>query len=152
MTEYFKSSTTATRSSVASVFSKVASECGSTTSGASETYCTDVLSGCKTNVLAYTYPSYSVIAYCPIFFSALPAVSSTCHAQDKATTVLHETTHLSQVAGTDDLGYGYSAASGLSTSQALNNADTYALFANGKPLLCCACIFVLPFADFSLLE
>lgn len=132
VSEYFKSSTTATRSTVASVFAKVASECGSTTSGASDTYCTDVYGACASNVLAYTLPSQSYIVNCPLYFSALPALTTSCHAQDQATTTLHETTHLSEIAGTDDLGYGYTAATALSASRALQNADTYALFANGQ--------------------
>lgn len=129
--EYFKSSTAATRSSVAAVFARVAGECGSSTSGASDTYCSDVYSSCRANVLAYTLPSRSYVVNCNLYFTALSALSSSCHAQDQATTTLHEMTHLSQVAGTDDLGYGYSAATSLSSSQALNNADSYALFANG---------------------
>lgn len=132
VSEYFKSSTAATRSAVAATFASIASECGSTTSGASETYCTDVYGSCSSGVLAYTYPSRSVIAYCPIFYSELPAITSSCHSQDRATTVLHETTHLTQVKGTQDYAYGYSAAIQLSASQAVNNADTYALFANGE--------------------
>lgn len=132
LTEYFKSSTSATRSTVAGVFAKVVTECGSTTSGASDTYCTDVYGGCSSNVLAYTVPSLSIIAYCPLYYSALPAITSTCHAQDRATTTLHETTHLTEIKGTADNAYGYTAATKLSSSQALNNADTYALFANGE--------------------
>lgn len=130
--EYFKTTASGTRSAVASTFARIASECGSTTSGVSDTYCSDVYSSCRSNVLAYTLPSGSYIVNCNLYFTALPALSSTCHAQDQATTTLHEVTHLSQIQGTDDLGYGYSAASSLSSSQALNNADTYALFANGK--------------------
>lgn len=126
--EYFKS--TSVGSQVASVFTKVASECGSTTSGVSRTYCSDVYSACSSGVLAYTLPSASYIVNCPLYFNELPALSRQCHAQDQATTTLHEATHLSQIAGTDDLGYGYSAARGLTTKQALNNADSYALFAN----------------------
>lgn len=34
--------------------------------------------------------------------------------------------------GTEDNGYGYDAATALSSSQAVNNADSYALYANGK--------------------
>lgn len=133
--EYFKSTSSSTISRVRSVFSKVISECGSSTSGVSKTYCTDVYgNGCASNVLAYTLPSGSYIVNCPIYFSALPALTKSCHAQDQATTTLHESTHLSQIGGTDDLGYGYAAATRLSTSSALNNADSYALFANGRSL------------------
>ena len=135
--EYFKSTSSSTISRLQTVFNKVIAECGSSTSGVSKTYCTDRYgSGCSSNVLAYTLPSSSYIVNCPLYFSALPALTKTCHAQDQATTTLHESTHLSQIAGTDDLGYGYAAASRLSTSSALNNADSYALFANGKsPIL-----------------
>ncbi|KAI1815911.1 neutral protease 2-like protein [Poronia punctata] len=132
--EYFKS--TSVGSTVAAVFGRVISECGSTSSGVSDTYCTDVYGACSSNVLAYTLPSGSYIVNCPLYFSALPGVSGTCHAQDQATTTLHETTHLTQIAGTDDLGYGYDAALSLSSSQALNNADSYALFANAIHVGC----------------
>ena len=37
--------------------------------------------------------------------------------------------------GTEDLGYGYQAATALSASQALDNADSYALFSNGTYFL-----------------
>ena len=55
-------------------------------------------------------------------------------AQDQATTVLHEFAHAPGVysPGTDDLGYGYAAATALTTAQALNNADSFALYANGE--------------------
>ena len=135
LTEYFKSSTTATRNTVAGVFNKAAAECGSTTSGASTQYCTDVLSYCSSNVLAYTVPSRSLMVSCPLYFSALTGLSTQCHAQDQATTTLHEVTHLTQIKGTADNGYGYSAVQGLTSAQSLNNADSYALFANGMFLL-----------------
>ncbi|GME28774.1 peptidase m35 deuterolysin [Neofusicoccum parvum] len=128
--EYFKTTSSSTRSAVAATFSKVASECGSTTSGASDYYCTDVYGYCESNVLAYTIPSQAIMVNCPLYYSALPALTSSCHSQDQATTTLHEVTHLTQIKGTDDLGYGYSAATALSASQALNNADTYALYSN----------------------
>ncbi|CAI6340145.1 unnamed protein product [Periconia digitata] len=128
--EYFKSTSSSTISTVQSVFNKAASECGSSTGGASKTYCTDPYAACGSNVLAYTAPSLSIINNCPLYFSAIPALTKSCHAQDQATTTLHESTHLTQVKGTDDLGYGYTAATRLSSSQALNNADSYALFAN----------------------
>lgn len=131
--EYFKSTSSATISKVQAVLNKAATECGSSTSGVSKTYCTDVYgNGCESNVLAYTLPSGSYIVNCPLYFSDLPALTKSCHSQDQATTTLHESTHLSQIGGTDDLGYGYAAATRLSSSQALNNADSYALFANGE--------------------
>ncbi|KAK5629842.1 hypothetical protein RRF57_005557 [Xylaria bambusicola] len=126
LVEYF--GTTSVRDQVVDVFNKVADETSSTSSGAAY-YCTDVYSACSNGVLAYTLPSEDFIVNCPLFFSDLPAASSQCHAQDQQSTALHETTHLSEIAGTDDLGYGYSAATALSTQDALNNADSYALFA-----------------------
>jgi deuterolysin len=128
--EYFKDASESTKSTVADVFAKVAQECGSTTGGASKYYCTDVDNGCQQGVLAYTVPSQSFQAYCDPYFEDLPDLTSSCHAQDQATTNLHETTHLSEIKGTDDLGYGYDNAMKLDTQDALNNADTYALFAN----------------------
>lgn len=129
--EYFKSTTSSTRSTVQTVFNRVATECGTTSGGYADYYCTDVYGACGSNVLAYTLPSQSFMVNCPLYFSALSALSSSCHAQDQATTTLHEVTHLTQIRGTQDYGYGYSAVQSLSSSQNLNNADTYALFANG---------------------
>lgn len=135
LTEYFK--TTSSASTVAARLRAVASDCGSTSSRTT-TNCNDPYSGCSSNVLAYTVPSANFITYCPIFFSALPALSSTCHGQDQATTVLHEETHAPGVysPGTQDNGYGYAAATRLSASAALNNADSYALYANAIYLNC----------------
>ncbi|KAK1987057.1 metallo proteinase [Colletotrichum cereale] len=132
MTEYFKSSSTSTRSTVAAVFARVASECGSTTSGVSRQYCTDIYPACSSGVIAYTLPSQSYMVNCPYFFNSLTALSRTCHAQDRATTALHEVTHLTQIKGTTDQSscYGYSCVQSLSAAQNLNHADTYALFAN----------------------
>ncbi|KAF2133668.1 neutral protease 2-like protein [Dothidotthia symphoricarpi CBS 119687] len=137
LTTYFKSTTTATRNTVAARLRAVSTDCGGTSSRTS-TNCNDPYGGCASNVLAYTVPSANFITYCPIFFSDLPALSSTCHGQDQATTVLHEETHAPGVysPGTDDLGYGYAAATRLSTANALNNADSFALYANAVYLNC----------------
>ncbi|KAL7787870.1 Deuterolysin metalloprotease family domain-containing protein [Trichoderma ceciliae] len=131
VTEYFKSSSSSVRSTVSGVFSRIASECGSTNGGSSTYYCSDVLDGCQSGVLAYTQPQLSLMVYCNLFFTALPALSRSCHAQDQSNTVLHEGTHLTQVKGTEDYnGYGYNFVRSLSAAQNLNHADTYALFAN----------------------
>ncbi|KAF2262948.1 hypothetical protein CC78DRAFT_618044 [Lojkania enalia] len=128
---YFKSTSSSTRSAVSGRLRAVASDCGGSGS-ATSTNCNDPYGGCSSNVLAYTVPSLNFITYCNLFFSALPDLTTSCHAQDKATTVLHEETHAPAVysPGTDDLAYGYSASIRLSTSQALNNADSFALYAN----------------------
>ncbi|KAF2278571.1 uncharacterized protein EI97DRAFT_448473 [Westerdykella ornata] len=134
---YFKSTSSSTKNAVSERLRAVASDCGSSGS-ATSTNCNDPYGGCSSNVLAYTVPSQNFITYCNLFFNELPDLTSTCHGQDKATTVLHEETHAPGVysPGTDDLGYGYAAAMRLSTSQALSNADSYALYANAIHLNC----------------
>jgi deuterolysin len=138
---FFKTASTAT---VAARFRAVANDCGSTTSGVTRTYCTDVYGACSSGVLAYTLPSANLFAYCPTFFNQLPALSGTCYGQDKATTVLHESTHAPGVysPGTVDNAYGYSAAIRLTASQALVNADSYALFASGMYSFLCLSMLI----------
>ncbi|KAJ6781537.1 hypothetical protein PWT90_05024 [Aphanocladium album] len=128
--EYFKSSSSSTRNTIVNVFNKVAQECGSTNGGASKYYCTDQFGGCGDRVLAYTQPSRSLMVYCDLYWDKLPNLTTGCHRQDQSTTTLHEVTHLSEVAGTRDNGYGYDAIRKLSTQQSLTNADSYAMFAN----------------------
>ncbi|TVY47206.1 Neutral protease-like protein [Lachnellula occidentalis] len=130
--EYFRTTSSSVRSTVAARLSAVATQCGSLTSGGTDYYCTDVYGYCESNVLAYTIPSTDEIVNCPLYYSALPLLSSTCHAQDRATTSLHEMTHAPATysPGTDDNAYGYSASIALSSSSAVLNADSYALYAN----------------------
>ena len=134
--EYFKTTSSSTRQTVANRLNAVSRECSSSTSGATDYYCADVYGDCSSNVLAYTVPSQNVVVNCPLYFSALPLLTSTCHAQDQTTTTIHEFTHAPGVysPGTQDLGYGYAAATALSANSALNNADTYALYSNGELL------------------
>ncbi|KAJ5129104.1 hypothetical protein N7526_007270 [Penicillium atrosanguineum] len=136
--EYFKTTSSSTRQIVAARLKAVAKEAQSTNSGSTTYYCTDAYGYCESNVLAYTLPSLNVIANCDIYYSDLPDLASSCHDQDRATTTLHEFTHAPGVysPGTDDLGYGYSAATSLSSSSAVLNADTYALYANAINLKC----------------
>lgn len=56
---------------------------------------------------------------------------------------MHEFTHTPGVysPGTKDYAYGYAASVALDSSQAVNNADTYALYANGE-------LFFSPVASF----
>lgn len=130
---FFKSTAANVRNTVAARFRAVANDCGSTTSGVTRTYCTDVYGACSAGVLAYTLPSANVIAYCNSFFNQLTPLTRQCYGQDQATTVLHESTHAPAVysPGTVDNAYGYSASTRLTTNQALANADSYALFAGG---------------------
>ncbi|KAJ5783268.1 hypothetical protein N7457_005042 [Penicillium paradoxum] len=131
--EYFKTTSSATRQTVANRFKAVASAAASTSTTSYKYYCSDTYGYCETNVLAYTLPSLNVIANCDIYYTYLPALADVCHDQDQATTTLHELTHAPGVfsPGTDDYGYGYSAATALSSAKAVLNADSYALYANG---------------------
>lgn len=139
--EYFKTTDPNTRRIVADRLRAVAREASSITSGATTYYCNDVFNFCESNVLAYTLPAQNIIANCNIWYTYLPDLASGCHNQDQATTALHEFTHAPGVysPGTQDLGYGYAASSGLSSQQAVMNADTYALYANGMYLLVLCC-------------
>ncbi|OLN87408.1 Neutral protease 2-like protein 3 [Colletotrichum chlorophyti] len=131
MQEYFKVSTPEAKQVVFNTFSRVASECSRRDRGVSKQYCSDVYASCSPGVLAYTVPALKYMVNCPLYFSALPGLTKTCHAQDQATTTLHEMTHLLQVKGTLDYGiYGYDAIKTLKSAENLNHADTYCLFAN----------------------
>lgn len=131
--EYFKTTDYAVREDVAAKFDAITSEASSTISGSTTYYCEDQFGYCSPRTLAYTLPSQNLIANCPLFYSRLSSLSKTCRAQDQTTTILHEFTHAPGVfgVGTQDLAYGYAAAVQLTAEQALQNADTYALFANG---------------------
>jgi deuterolysin len=130
--EYFKTTDASTRDTVAARLSAVADECSSSTGGATTSHCTDTQNYCEDNVLAYTLPSENFVVNCPLYYSDLPGLTSDCHAQDQATTTLHEFTHAPGVysPGTEDNGYGYAAATALDSADAVGNADSYALYAN----------------------
>lgn len=95
MQEYFKSSSSSVIRTVAARFKAVADECATTNSGVTESSCEDEYGACQSGVIAYTLPSQNYIAYCDIFYDDLQAISKRCHGQDRATTVLHEKTHVS---------------------------------------------------------
>ncbi|GFF53708.1 neutral protease 2 homolog NFIA_102630 [Aspergillus udagawae] len=136
--EYFKTTSSTTRNTVAARLRAVANEASSQSSGKTTYYCNDPYGYCDSNTLAYTLPSNNIIANCDIYYSELPALTRSCHAQDQATTTLHEFTHAPGVysPGTEDYAYGYGASTALGTSQAVLNADSYALFANAVNLNC----------------
>lgn len=129
--EYFRTTSSTTRQNVAGRFTAIARESSSQTTGNSRYYCSDVLGACRQGVIAYTQPATNIIANCPPFYS-LRAVSRGCGDQSQASTVLHEMTHAPAIfaPSTQDFAYGYSASTRLSAQQALNNADSYALFAD----------------------
>lgn len=92
LNEYFKSTTAASKKIVVDTFNKVASECGSRNTGVSKQYCSDVYKSCSPGVLAYTVPAYKYMVNCPLYFTALPLLTTGCHNQDQSTTTLVSTT------------------------------------------------------------
>ncbi|KAH6846048.1 neutral protease 2-like protein [Alternaria alternata] len=122
---FFKSTSTSVRNQVSARMSAVAQDCGTSSPG-------------TTSIVAYTLPTLNSITYCPIFFTNTIPITTGCKTFDRGTTILHETTHASSVysPSTQDLAYGYDASVKLSTEQALNNADSYTLFANYVRLNC----------------
>ncbi|KAF4627706.1 hypothetical protein G7Y89_g10450 [Cudoniella acicularis] len=115
--KYFKSTSISVRSTVAA---------------RTKYYCTDVYGYCDSNALAYTIPSTDEIVNCPIYYTELTSLTTSCHTQDQTTTTLHEMTRAPAVysPGTDDNAYGYSAGTKITSAKAILNADTYALYAN----------------------
>ncbi|KAI1125546.1 metallo proteinase [Nemania abortiva] len=137
--EYFKSTSTSTKNTVVDVFNKIAtSVVNSGTSGSAGLYCTDVANACSDGVVAYTSPGASneFMVMCPYWFQ-FPATGNTCHIADQPYVIIHEATHLVAVKGTDDVCYGYDGCvTVLSNAQSLNNADSYALYANAIHVGC----------------
>ncbi|OJD10810.1 hypothetical protein AJ78_08276 [Emergomyces pasteurianus Ep9510] len=133
--EYFKTNDQATRDLVAARFDAVSRESSSTIAGQTTYYCDDPNFICSPNILAYAIPARNLITNCPGYYT-LDHMTQRCHGQDRVTTSIHEFTHTPGVysPGTDDVAYGHQAVTGLSTEEALNNADTFSLFANGMLL------------------
>lgn len=86
----------------------------------------------KKNTYAYVYPSQPYKIYlCGAFWSA-PMTGT----DSKGGTLVHETSHFTVVAGTQDYAYGQSAAKSLALSnplQAIMNADSHEYFAENTP-------------------
>jgi peptidyl-Lys metalloendopeptidase len=87
---------------------------------------------CKKKYYAYVYPNQPYNIYlCSVFWSA-PMTGT----DSKAGTIIHETSHFTVVAGTDDHAYGQTNAKALAISdptRALNNADNHEYFAENTP-------------------
>ncbi|KAF9265890.1 peptidyl-Lys metalloendopeptidase [Marasmius fiardii PR-910] len=76
---------------------------------------------------------FGVIHLCPVFWEA--PLSGT---DSKGGTLIHESSHFTQIAGTDDHVYGQSAARSLAKSnptEAIDNADNHEYFAENNPAL-----------------
>jgi deuterolysin len=135
--EFFKDTSSATRSHVAAQFRKVAAECSSTPGGTGTSFCTDQKRECGGGLLAYTYwqdqgndNHFGTTYYCPIYFETLVASDAGCNDQSQASNTLHETTHA--VLGTRDIAYGPGNVRRLEAGQALMNADSYTYYAIGE--------------------
>jgi peptidyl-Lys metalloendopeptidase len=89
---------------------------------------------CKKSYYAYVYPNQPYKIYvCSAFWSA-PMTGT----DSKGGTLIHEMSHFTVVAGTDDHVYGQSGAKSLAISNpinALNNADNHEYFAENTPFL-----------------
>lgn len=89
---------------------------------------------CKKPYYAYVYPAEPYKIYlCRVFWSA-PAIGT----DSQAGTLIHEMSHFTVVAGTDDWAYGQAAARALADEdpdKALNNADSHEYFAENTPPL-----------------
>jgi len=89
---------------------------------------------CKKSYYAYVYPNQPYKIYvCSAFWSA-PMTGT----DSKGGTLIHEMSHFTVVAGTDDHVYGQSGAKSLAISNptnALNNADNHEYFAENTPYL-----------------
>ncbi len=87
---------------------------------------------CTDSAYAYVYPSQPYKIYlCNAFWSA-PNTGT----DSRAGTLIHEMSHFTVVAGTDDNAYGQSACKKLARSnptRALDNADSHEYFAENTP-------------------
>ncbi|MFC4161300.1 M35 family metallo-endopeptidase [Chitinimonas lacunae] len=90
--------------------------------------------GCTSSAYAYVYPNQPYKIYlCKAFWSA-PNTGT----DSRGGTIIHELSHFTVVADTDDHAYGQSAAKQLAISsptKALNNADNHEYFAENTPSL-----------------
>lgn len=90
--------------------------------------------GCKKKYYAYVYSNQPYTVYlCSVFWDS--PLSGT---DSKGGTIVHETSHFTAVAGTDDWVYGQSGAKSLAISdpsKAIDNADSHEYFAENTPAL-----------------
>jgi len=88
--------------------------------------------GCKQNYYAYVYPNQPYTIYlCKVFWQA-PMTGT----DSKAGTLIHEMSHFTVVAATDDFVYGQAGAKNLAITdpdKAINNADNHEYFAENNP-------------------
>lgn len=89
---------------------------------------------CRQKYYAYVYPSQPYKIYlCSVFWSAPPTGTDS-----QAGTLIHEMSHFTVVADTDDVVYGQTGARSLALSDpelAITNADSHEYFAENDPPL-----------------
>jgi peptidyl-Lys metalloendopeptidase len=123
---WFGTYSSANDTKVTSNFSKISS--------AMDTASVTFNCGCKKSAYAYVYSNQPYTIYlCRAFWTA-PALGT----DSKAGTLIHEMSHFTVVAGTNDYAYGQSAAHNLAltnVSQAIANADNHEYFAENTPAL-----------------
>jgi len=126
--EFFKDESKMARDKIAEFFATTYWDCDTPFVEGGRHFCSD----CSDYpVVAYADTARGRAGYCPIYFE-FDAQNEGCHDADRPHVLMHELSHL--FAGTTDTVYGYENLIKLSSSQALNNADTYAHFAKGKSL------------------
>ncbi|KMU76812.1 neutral protease 2 [Coccidioides immitis RMSCC 3703] len=126
---FFKKTDLRTRRPVASRFRAISNETSIIDGGIVRLTCSDDF--CKGTINAIADSWISFITICPRFFWAYPPTSPECHATDQTSILLHEMTHMRHVysPGTNDFAYGYDNVTKLPADQAINNADTFAIYA-----------------------
>ena len=136
---YFHSDSSEIREYVASRFHAVAKECTKPRLGY---HCSWNSDQCKAGEVAFYTGVGSFVTICPSFYG-MPLVNREGINGDQGTVLLHELTHSPAIyyPGTLDLAYGFHNTTERvkTTEAALNNADSFVLFAQGK-LICPHCI------------
>ncbi|KAK7942742.1 Neutral protease 2 [Apiospora aurea] len=138
--EYFQTNAPETRQTVVDRLAAVAGECATADAGSSRLFCYDYYNVCEVYgpLVAYSVSSGpDTMVVCPLYWER-PGLTTECHKQDHATTILHETTHSGSVYSpkTNDYAYSYENITQLEPWFALNNADQYSLYANAVHLNC----------------
>jgi len=92
-------------------------------------------SSCSANVYAYVYPNDSAynVYVCGAFWTASAAE---CKTDSRPGTIIHEISHFTAVAGTQDIQYGTSGCQNLAKTNpanAIKNADSHEYLAESCP-------------------
>jgi peptidyl-Lys metalloendopeptidase len=90
--------------------------------------------GCKKTYYAYVYPNQPYTIYVCKAFWTVPMTGT----DSKGGTLVHEMSHFTATAGTDDWVYGQSGAASLAISdpaKAIDNADSHEYFGENTPAL-----------------